>query len=89
MHTFDHILNQPLLCMPSLQLGLPEMVMGVNEARGNDLALAVDDFDLLARRHRKFWPNFGDDIVVDEYICVNERNNVVTFIMTENCSPTK
>jgi hypothetical protein len=89
MHTFHHIFNQTMLCVSSFQLSLPEMMMGINEARGDDLPLTVNDLDVLVKRYCKVRPNFCDDIVTDENICINKWNNVVIVIMAEDCSSTE
>lgn len=65
------------------------MVMGVNEARRNDLPLAVDDLDVLVRRYFEIRPDFCDDVVIDENIGIDKWNNVVILIMAEDCSSTE
>lgn len=46
MSTSDHVIKEKLVGMASFKLGLPDMVVGVNEARGNDFIRTIDSFDV-------------------------------------------
>jgi hypothetical protein len=46
MSTSDHVIKEKLVGMASFKLGLPDMVVGVDEARGNDFIRTIDNFDV-------------------------------------------
>lgn len=43
-HTSDHIIDQLLICMPTLELRLPAVMISINETRTDDFVGAVNDF---------------------------------------------
>ena len=65
---FGHIVEQRVIRKSTLQLRLPDMVVSVDEARGNDLACTIDC--LGSRRGSNGGSNFLDDVPFNEDICV-------------------
>lgn len=68
--------------MSAFQLGLPDVMVGVDEARGNDLAFAVDDLDSGIShivREGKVFADVGDDAATHQHIGVVERNNMLVL----------
>jgi hypothetical protein len=65
---FGHIIEQRVIRKSTLQLRLPDMVVGIDEARGNDLACAVDC--LGTRMGSDGGSDFLDDVPFNEDICV-------------------
>src|ERR1700733_14015036 len=65
---FGHIVEQRVIRKSTLQLRLPDVVMGVDEARGNDLACTIDC--LGTRMGSDGGSYFLDDVPLNEDICV-------------------
>lgn len=53
-----------MLCVTSFELSLPQVVVSVNEARADDLAIAVDE--LSARGCVETFADFGNAIGLDQ-----------------------
>ena len=65
---FGHIVEQRVIRKSTLQLCLPDVVVGVDEARGNDLACTIDY--LGTRMGSNGGSDFLDDVPFNEDICV-------------------
>lgn len=64
---FGHIVEQRVIRKSTLQLRLPDVVVGVDEARGNDLACTIDCGTRLGSDGES---DFLDDVPFNENICV-------------------
>jgi hypothetical protein len=75
-HTSNHVIEQLLICMSTLQLSLPAMMMSIDEARTDELVGTIDDldilrgFNILRNRHdlaalnQKAGSSWGDVVVI-------------------------
>jgi len=46
MSTSNNVIKEKLVGMASFELGLPDMVVGVDETRGDDFIRTIDNFDV-------------------------------------------
>ena len=71
-----------MLSMSAFQLCLPGMVMGVNETRCDNLALAINN---VRRRIRgDVFPNLFDSVSDDENVRISQSMNIVIGVVLED-----
>ena len=80
------IIKEGVVCMTAFQLGLPDMVVSVDEARGDDSALAIN---YLGRRiySVQVAADFLDVRARDENVGICKSLNMVMVIMLEHDTP--
>lgn len=73
--------------MPPLQLRLPHMMVGVDEAGGHNLAMAIDHRG--ARRHLNILANLRDQFPCDEDVGVLEAGHMIIVVVVQDRSALK
>lgn len=81
MFTSNHILQKLFICVASLKLRLPAMVMCVYEARTDDLVGAVNNSYIVAFLDGR--SNLCDRSVLDQQVELG-RNHVVVGVVDED-----
>ena len=61
--------------MTAFEQGLPNVMMGINKARAQDLVCAIDNFS--AKRGLDSIFNPGDDVSLDEEVCFDGQYMIV------------
>lgn len=74
--TGHHVRDQALIGMPPLQLCLPHVVVRVDEARRDDLAMAVDRLSVPGGRLDAL-ANLRDDVPDNKHVSVVQWNHMV------------
>ncbi len=81
--TGGHVFQQQFIGMSAFELSLPQMMVGIHEARRDDFFLAVNDFRTGWRRDVCFYPcNF---VILNEDIC-SDTLDMVIGVMNEGCA---
>lgn len=80
--TFCCVVEKCIVRMSSFQLGLPNVVMGVDETRRDDLPMAIDYFGL--GPNSQVFPNLSYNISLYEKVGVSKNTNSVVCVVLEN-----
>ena len=80
-----HVLEETFIGVSAFELCLPDMVMSVNEAGGDDLGGAVDDLGV-GWEAGESSADLSDDVIFQEDVGVRSTDDVVVSIVNQGCA---
>lgn len=82
MLTLYDVLEHGAVAQSALELALPHVMMSVDEARRDNLVVAVNDGGIWA--DGQVGADLGDAAVFDEYACVGGCDDIVFAVVLED-----